>query len=215
MNEGKRFEHEIENSVPEDVWFYRIKDSATSFGGDSGSRFTSDSRYDCLMWDITTKQLYGFELKSSKETGIGFADRQTAMKYEDMVNDLKWYKEEHPKPDAHQKEIIKRKEENIKEIKKELKGHSIKWHQIHNLDVDQQFGLKCAFLFQFRKTNNTYCFPINKFLKFWATTSKKSINEKDVIDYGGFLIPFTQKKVTHTYDLRKMIDFVEKEANNT
>jgi len=212
VNEGKRFEHEVADSVPDNIWFYRIPDNATSFGGGMGSRFTSDSRYDCLMWDVNTKQLHGFELKSNKSTAFSFPDRKAVAEYTEMVNDLAWYKDKKKKKtDDYTKAMAKRKEYNIKQARKKLNQHDIKWHQIDNLSKDQEFGLKCGFLFQFRGTDHAYYLSIVKFMKFWTNTPKKSINENDVIEYGGFLIANEKKKVTHVYDIGSVIDYMKEE----
>ena len=48
-------------------------------------------------------------------------------------------------------------------------------------------------------------------MKFWTNTPKKSINENDVIEYGGFLIANEKKKVTHVYDIGSVIDYMKEE----
>ena len=64
-NEGKKFEEDFQNSIPEDVWFKRLNDNASSFAGGSGTRFTSTNECDYLMMDDKTRLLMAIELKST------------------------------------------------------------------------------------------------------------------------------------------------------
>ena len=111
--------------------------------------------------------------------------------------------------------FIKQKKNRVKDKYKAIKAHSIKWHQISNLEQDQSFGLVCAFLMQFRKTGKTYCLPIDNFMRFWTTTPKKSINEKDIIEYGGFEVPAKKKKVSSIFDIQNMIDRLGVNCNHS
>ena len=69
MNEGKIFESYWKKSIPEDVYYLRIKDSASSFGQDSEkSRFTPKNPYDCFVF--YNGFLFPMELKSTEGTSI-------------------------------------------------------------------------------------------------------------------------------------------------
>ena len=69
MNEGKIFESYWKKSIPEDVYYLRIKDSASSFGQDSNkSRFTPKNPYDCFVF--YNGFLFPMELKSTEGTSI-------------------------------------------------------------------------------------------------------------------------------------------------
>lgn len=69
MNEGKIFECYWKKSIPDDVYYLRIKDSASSFGQDSEkSRFTPKNPYDCFVF--YNGFLFPMELKSTEGTSI-------------------------------------------------------------------------------------------------------------------------------------------------
>ena len=69
MNEGKIFESNFRKSVPSDIFYLRLKDSATSFGQDSvATRFTLRNPYDILMFNGIN--LFCFELKSTSGTSF-------------------------------------------------------------------------------------------------------------------------------------------------
>ena len=68
MNPGKKFEHYFAKSIPEDVYFLRIKDSASSFSPNSKSRFTSNNPFDFLIF--TNGHLLPLELKSTKSKSL-------------------------------------------------------------------------------------------------------------------------------------------------
>lgn len=67
-NEGKKFEEDFQNSIPENVWFKRLNDNASSFAGGSGTRFTSTNECDYLMMDDETRTLCAIELKSTQSS---------------------------------------------------------------------------------------------------------------------------------------------------
>lgn len=70
MNEGKKFEQDIKNSVPEDVFYYRLKDGTASWGGEE-TRFQCQNACDCIMFH--TPHMYMFELKSHKGKSLPFS----------------------------------------------------------------------------------------------------------------------------------------------
>lgn len=70
INEGKRFEQNWKSSCDKikNVWCYRLRDNAASFGGSQNTRFASSNMCDYIMFHDTTKTLYCLELKSTKNT---------------------------------------------------------------------------------------------------------------------------------------------------
>lgn len=72
MKSGKRFESNFRNSVPDNVFFYRFRDSAsTYYGGNENLRFSNASIADCLLFDGTTLLLC--ELKAHKGSSIPYS----------------------------------------------------------------------------------------------------------------------------------------------
>ena len=65
-------EQNWKSSVEEldNLWIYRLKDNAASFGGGSNTRFASHNMCDCLVLDDKSKTLYCLEQKSTKGTSI-------------------------------------------------------------------------------------------------------------------------------------------------
>ena len=61
-NVGKRFEENWKASIPSDVFYYRLKDQAQSFGGCSNLRFSSKNPCDCFLF--SSPYMYALELKS-------------------------------------------------------------------------------------------------------------------------------------------------------
>lgn len=71
-NAGKKFEDcwkESANKL-ENIWIYRLKDNAASFGNSSNTRFTSHNMCDYIMWDDNSRTFYCLELKSTKSTSL-------------------------------------------------------------------------------------------------------------------------------------------------
>lgn len=64
MNKGKNFELNFKKSVPEDIFYYRLRDSASSWGGNEEVRFASSNICDSIMFDGS--YLYLLELKNHK-----------------------------------------------------------------------------------------------------------------------------------------------------
>lgn len=93
---------------------------------------------------------------------------------------------------------------------KEEKGKDIKLNQIEGLTKASQYDGVCAgFIFNFRKVEHTYWLNIKSFNGFNINTIKKSINENDVIEFGGILIGQRKKKVRYSYDVDKMIEDIK------
>lgn len=72
VNEGKRFEQNWKNSCEKypNIWIYRLKDNAASFGGGNNTRFTSHNMCDYIMFEDNTRTLYAIECKSTKNTSV-------------------------------------------------------------------------------------------------------------------------------------------------
>ena len=73
QNQGKRFEQDIKDSIPNTCWIYRFRDNAASFGNGANTRFTSSNICDYLLFDDKSRTLYLLELKSTKSTSISLS----------------------------------------------------------------------------------------------------------------------------------------------
>lgn len=71
QNQGKRFEQDVKDSVPETCWIYRFRDNAASFGNGNNTRFASSNICDYLLFDDKSRTLYLLELKSTQSSSIG------------------------------------------------------------------------------------------------------------------------------------------------
>lgn len=72
MNIGKTFEEQVKKSVPAYALFYRLPDSAQSFGSNKKLRFSRKNPFDYLMWDSKRHKLYALELKTKQGKSISF-----------------------------------------------------------------------------------------------------------------------------------------------
>lgn len=71
VNVGKRFESNFKISADNaNVFYYRLKDSAQSFGGTNNLRFSLKNPCDCFIYNHPT--LYTLELKSVGTSSISF-----------------------------------------------------------------------------------------------------------------------------------------------
>lgn len=169
QNEGKIFEQYWRKSMPEDVFYLRIKDSATSFGHNSSStRFTLSNPCDSLIF--YDGFLIPMELKSTKSTSFSI------QKSLDDSNKM------------------------------------IKFAQIQSLYKMSQFEkIISGFILDFRGSN-TYWLSIFNFMNFFNVTDKRSINEKDVINYKGIKINKTLKRTRFSYDIESLLKNIIKEV---
>lgn len=71
QNAGKKFEKNFKNSVPDDIYFHREKDSAQSFNQTETLRFTLKNPYDLIMYSFPV--LFCLELKTVATSSISFA----------------------------------------------------------------------------------------------------------------------------------------------
>ena len=74
-NIGKVFEQNFKKSVPDNIFYYRPPDAASSFGSNSNLRFSAKSPCDCFMFN--GKVLYTLELKSVGTKSISFEREKT------------------------------------------------------------------------------------------------------------------------------------------
>ena len=83
MNEGKIFENDFKASVPKDVYYLILHDSAIGFDV-SGSkkrnkqRFSLKSPYDCIL--CSKGQMYCIELKTTKGSSFSFSGKSPYIK---------------------------------------------------------------------------------------------------------------------------------------
>lgn len=161
MNPGKKFEQSFANSVPKDIYFMRIKDSANNFTRSSRSSFATSNPFDCFM--LYEGYFMPMELKSTKSTSFSIQS--------------------------------KNKED----------GKDIKYHQIVSLQRAQTFkNVIAGFVLDFRESN-TYWISIDDFTKFLSSTTKKSINEKDVVEHNGIIVSKTIMRVNYKYDISELL----------
>jgi len=73
MNQGKLFEQDIKKSVPPNVYYYRLQDSASGWSSSDSDnvRFTPKNKFDCLLF--TRGVLILLELKSTQGTSIPYS----------------------------------------------------------------------------------------------------------------------------------------------
>lgn len=84
MNPGKKFEQNFSKSIPDYVYFLRIKDSSSSFSPNSKSRFTPNNPYDFLLFYNCF--LFPMELKSTNKKS--FSIQRTK---EDTSKEIKYH----------------------------------------------------------------------------------------------------------------------------
>ena len=101
------------------------------------------------------------------------------------------------------------------QFEKKEKGKMIKLHQIAGLTKDNKFdGSYAGFILNFRKTNTTYWLGIEDFNRFFKTTTKKSINEKDIVEFNGIVVRQELKKVAYRYFIKDMFkDILEADCD--
>ena len=74
QNVGKIFEIDFKNSIPDNIFYYRIPDPPQSFGGGQNNlRFSRKNPCDSFLFSPTSRTFYALELKTvSGENGISF-----------------------------------------------------------------------------------------------------------------------------------------------
>lgn len=80
---GKRFEENWKKSVPSDIFYYRLRDGSSSWGGNDKVRFQQTNICDVIMFDGNV--LFTLELKSTKGKSLPYSNIKTH-----QIDDLKW-----------------------------------------------------------------------------------------------------------------------------
>lgn len=83
LNSGKRFEQNFKNSIPKDMFYYRLRDGSSSWDKSAKTRFQQTNICDCLIYD--GDNLYTLELKSTKGKSLPFTNIK-----EHQITDLLW-----------------------------------------------------------------------------------------------------------------------------
>lgn len=176
INPGKRFENNWKNSVPEDVLYYRLKDSAQAF--DTQNKRTSKLRFsltnpcDCFMFK--SPFLYALELKHTSSTSMSF------------------------------------------ERDKSEKNKMIHYHQIKGLaEFDRYENTICGFLLNFHHkkddTETLYFQYIKDFNIMISEILKKSLNEKDLMNYNAMIVPSRKMRTNYKYDVNSFMEKTQEE----
>lgn len=89
-NEGKIFEDDIRNSVPNYVKLLRLPDPPHSFTQRNDTKFSKKNPYDFECFDSMKRTLYCWELKSTQQKYIGFQinendNREVLIKWHQIV----------------------------------------------------------------------------------------------------------------------------------
>lgn len=101
-NEGKIFEDDIRNSVPNYAKLLRLPDPPHSFTQRSDTKFSKKNPYDYECFDSIRRTLYCWELKSTHQKYIGF---QTSEKDNREVL-IKWHQIEGLTKAAQYKNVV-------------------------------------------------------------------------------------------------------------
>ena len=72
MNEGKRFEVALKESIPDYAMFYRLPDAPQYFGGADKLRFSWKNPFDFFLFDAPRGRLFGIEAKTVGGKSISF-----------------------------------------------------------------------------------------------------------------------------------------------
>lgn len=80
---GKRFEENFRKSIPNDIFYYRLKDNSNTWSNGDKTRFTPNNICDAIMFD--GDYLYTLELKSTKGKSLPYSNIK-----DHQINDLLW-----------------------------------------------------------------------------------------------------------------------------
>ena len=84
----------------------------------------------------------------------------------------------------------------------------IHYHQIQALLEADKYGATAGLVLDFRESG-TYWLDIKALHKFMNTSTKKSINEKDIMNNSGICIAKRKLRVNYKYDLKSLFDYIE------
>jgi len=88
----------------------------------------------------------------------------------------------------------------------------IKEHQIKELTkANSKAGAMAGFIINFRKYERTFYINIENFNEFVRSTNKKSVNLKDLQQYGAVEIAATKKIKRFRYNVKEFVDNLKKE----
>lgn len=73
-NEGKKFEEDFINSFTDDIFTYRLRDSAGAWNNGNKARFTSKNGCDFIIFNTIKGELLLLELKSFKGKSCSFSN---------------------------------------------------------------------------------------------------------------------------------------------
>lgn len=173
INPGKIFENNWKKSIPDDVLYYRLKDSAQAFGNMKNTlRFSLKNPCDCFLF--TSPFLYTLELKHTSSNRISF------------------------------------------ERTKSEKNKMIHYHQIKGLtEFDKYPNTISGFLFNFHHKNDDveilYFQYIKDFNLMISKSSKKSLNENDLINNNAIIIPSKKMITNYKYDVNTFLKKTQEE----
>lgn len=82
LSSGKQFEKDFASSIPSNVFYYRLKDSAQSYN--KSAKFSWDNPFDYML--LYRSNLYCLELKTTKNKSISFEDINSDKKQNKMIH---------------------------------------------------------------------------------------------------------------------------------
>ena len=80
---GKRFEENWKKSIPENIFYYRLKDSSSSWDNGTRARFTPSNICDCFVFE--GKKLLTLELKNTNTKSLPYSNIR-----KHQIDDLLW-----------------------------------------------------------------------------------------------------------------------------
>ena len=80
MNEGKQFEKDFTNSIPEYCYCHRLRDSAQSFCRAKETSYSWDNECDFFVFDDNSQLFFAIECKSTKSKSISFQKNKDDIK---------------------------------------------------------------------------------------------------------------------------------------
>lgn len=179
VNEGKKFEKDFKDSIPENVWFYKLRDSASGYQGGEKARFTPSNICDFQLYH---NKLFLLELKSTKEKSLSIGDIRKAL-YEKKDSEGKKIK--------YNTGVVKTNQvEGMRDA------------------VLTNSNIIAGFVVNFRRTNETFFLHINDFINFIDYNDRKSIPIEYFYEKG-FLIHQKIKRVRWRYAIAYFIDMQE------
>lgn len=91
------------------------------------------------------------------------------------------------------------------------KKYEIRKNQIQGLLKASSHNLSAGLIINFRSyENRTFYLDIRDFILFSESTNKKSINMRDVVDFGGIEIISSKKRTRYRYDVNNLIEEILK-----